>query len=256
MCKCEHGACGFRNGGTACDCRCHVVSEKDKLRDRIAELEKKVEAYEPIAARVAILPCVECRKEYPQWSVLSTMTCPDCKRVKIEARLTEFRKAVEAAVLWFRGSGENTRADFLQKELLDKGDGESVLSKLRQQDKHIHTLACEFDALKAMCFSVDSTMGPLIEEQHKALALAFEHVSDKEIKKELQRVLNLHTKATTLLMPVAILVQRVIDAAKRCRDKWMDLASKPAIAWNDAEAMGVKTALEELAQVVRGEKTV
>lgn len=51
-------------------------AECNKLADSIKQLGG-------IAGRVTIVTCMKCRQEYPQFSDLSDMTCPDCWMEKI-----------------------------------------------------------------------------------------------------------------------------------------------------------------------------
>lgn len=55
--------------------------------NQISALEAQLEAATQVSARVVIEPCIECRQEYPQFSVLSRMVCPECR----------CKKALEAA---------------------------------------------------------------------------------------------------------------------------------------------------------------
>lgn len=58
----------------------------------LARVQQERDEFVNVAARVVIVNCFKCGQEYPQWSVLSSMTCPDCKVAAVEAALAALER--------------------------------------------------------------------------------------------------------------------------------------------------------------------
>lgn len=75
------------------------------LRARLAAVEKERDEFAKIAGRVIIVACVRCHEAYPQWSVLSEIACPKCKRKDLEKRLSDAEERATKARAILEGYG-------------------------------------------------------------------------------------------------------------------------------------------------------
>lgn len=97
-----------------------------ELEAENAKLRAEVEAFAPIAGRVVIQACTKCHAEYPQFSVLSSMTCPQCEREAALAGWERAQKQLEDA---------NLQVSELRNWVLENGHHESECAAHSNQKK-------------------------------------------------------------------------------------------------------------------------
>ena len=66
---------------------------------------------------VILMTCIECKEDYPQWSILSSMTCPNCKVTRERKRCAEIAEELAVHHDFFDGGYEVGKK--IAKKILD-----------------------------------------------------------------------------------------------------------------------------------------
>lgn len=102
----------------------------------VEEAAKLLGVVHPTHGYIAIRECVKCRQPYPEWCVVSRMTCPDCRkdtsarptdealRERVEGALREIEKRARTSLGGTCAHSYERCATFLRAALQENSDNE------------------------------------------------------------------------------------------------------------------------------------